>query len=71
MYTPDSNEARHMISARGALLDPCLPNALNTLSHPTPSRSSRQVRKCVVRWGVVFAVNYAHTIYMSVVGMCV
>lgn len=41
MYTPDCNEARHMISGRGALLDLCLPNAFNTLGHLTLSEASK------------------------------
>lgn len=41
MYTPDCNEAGHMISGREALLDLCLPNAFNTLGHLTPSAAGQ------------------------------
>lgn len=45
MYTPDCNEAGHLILARGSLLDPCFPNAFNTLSHLTLSGASQKVSK--------------------------
>lgn len=55
MYTPDYNEARHMISGYGALLEPCLPNAFNTLSHLTLSGASERGR--VSKFLLIFCVH--------------
>lgn len=56
MYTADCNEAGHMISGWGALLEPCLPNAFNILSHSTLSRGSK--RECVYMHALGGGVNY-------------
>lgn len=45
MYTADFNEARHLILDQGALLDRCLPNAFNTLSHLTLFGDSQNTSK--------------------------